>query len=350
MSTVLSPMPLEGGLSPAPASGYRPGGMQPYPRPLTNDRARRKHAAIALLSTLVTAAMLTVIAFHAYIAWTLAHPYVAPLYANPKLAAGLDYRDVAFPSASGRTTVHGWYIPAPVLSERTVVFSHGYGANREETWVPMYELAELLHGLRYNVMMFDYGYASSAHRSPATGGVEESQELLASIRYAKSQGASEIVVWGFSMGAGTALQAALQTDDITAMILDSMFLTDSDTLYHNISQLMPLPRYPSLMLIEKLMPLWSGIRLDDIPAERVKTTDYRIPIYLMHGTDDNKAPVGNAEAIAARQTHPLSGSWVVSGGKHELLFQVHPKEYIERAAVFLAQVHRQAAAEAAAAA
>ena len=335
-TTILTPQTLEGGFS----HGYRPGLPEQLPLPHAPSGSRRWHMAVALVSSFIVLVMLAVVAVHGYIAWTLAHPYVAPLVSNPKLAKNLDYEDVSFASRSGRTTVDGWYIPATVDSSRTVVFSHGYGANREETWVPMYELASLLHGLRYNVLMFDYGYASSVKRTPATGGVEESQQLLAAIDYAKNRGAEELVVWGFSMGAGTALQAALLTDDISAMILDSMFITDGDTLYHNMTQLTPLPRYPSLALIEWMLPLWTGgTRMDQIPAEGVRTTAYDMPIYMIHGTQDAKAPVQIAEQVAGNQRHALSESWIVNGGKHELLFQVRPKEYMQRAAVFLSQVH-----------
>ncbi|WP_127534591.1 alpha/beta hydrolase [Paenibacillus kobensis] len=355
MSTIAStPLPMTSPAAPAirPASRYA----------ARSRRRTGRHALVATVSAVAALCILAVVAFHGYIAWMLAHPYVAPLYSNPTEAAGLAYEDVAFPSHSGRTTVGGWFIPAgddgnlpvpgtdvqtaampaqAVESERTVIFSHGYGANREETWVPMYDLAKLLHQLDYNVLMFDYGYASTAYKAPATGGHEESQQLLAAVQYAKSRGAAEIVVWGFSMGAGTALQAGLATDDIDAMILDSLFLPSPDALFHNVTQILPLPKYPSLPLIEFMLPAFTGTSFSGIPADEVMTRDYPIPLFIMHGTEDVKAPYEIAEHIAANQTNPLSREWIVGGGKHELLFQVHAKEYIQRAALFLGQVHQQ---------
>ncbi|MWC29945.1 alpha/beta hydrolase [Paenibacillus sp. MMS18-CY102] len=336
--------------------------VRPVPQHHSRTRhGRRKHAMFATLTSIVSLCVLAVVAFHGYIAWMLAHPYVAPLYSNPTEAVGLPYENVNFPSHSNRTTVGGWFIPSgadgdsssavaqtaaaaaepAVESGRTVIFSHGYGANREETWVPMYDLATLLHRLNYNVFMFDYGYASTDYKAPATGGYEESQQLLAAVDYVKSRGADEIVVWGFSMGAGTALQAGLQTDKIDAMILDSLFLPSPDTLFHNVKQILPLPKYPSLPLIELMLPAFTGTSLSGIPAKQVLTKDYPIPLFIMHGTKDSKAPYEIAEHIAAKQTNPLSREWIVEGGKHELLFQVHAKEYIQRAALFLGQVHQQ---------
>ncbi|GGG24160.1 alpha/beta hydrolase [Paenibacillus abyssi] len=342
MSTsVLSPLPLEGGFSPNVHPGLYPDhGSQPRSMPAA-EQVRRRHIAIAVLSAVVAFTMLLVVAFHGFIAWMLANPYVAPLTSNPMLAKNLNYSDVVFPSASGKTMVDGWYIPAGQYSERTVVFSHGYGANREETWVPMYDLADLLHGLNYNVLLFDYGYASTTNKYPATGGHEESQQLLAAVEFARAQGANEIVVWGFSMGAGTALQTALQTNLIDAMILDSMFLPDPEALFQNVTQLVNLPRFPSLPLIESLLPVWTGTSFNQIPAQQVMQTAYSIPIFMIHGTADSKASVDTAQAISNMQMNPLSDVWIIPDGHHELLFRAQPKEYIHRAALFLSRVHDQ---------
>ncbi|WP_274648939.1 alpha/beta hydrolase [Paenibacillus humicola] len=340
MSTTITPsLPVGGGLPPE---------LLPSPLPAPSGpalaRARRRHAAVAVLSALMAMVLFALLAFHGYIAWIIAHPYVPPLTSNPMEAKGLAYQDVSFPSASGRTTVHGWYIPAAsadagaASSKRTIIFSHGYGANREESWVPMYDLAGLLHRLHYNVLMFDYGYASHADPSPATGGYEESQELLAAIHYAKTHGTDQLIVWGFSMGAGTALQAALQTDQIDALLLDSLFLPSPDALYANIRQYLDLPRFPSLPLIQWMLPFWTGTGFNYIPAKQVEENAYPFPVYVMHGTDDGTAPLTTAEEIASRQVNPLSREWIVKGGKHELLFKVYPREYIQRAVVFLAQV------------
>ncbi|MBO7746695.1 alpha/beta fold hydrolase [Paenibacillus sp. MWE-103] len=364
MSTTITPLHPVGPFPP----GLLPP-LAPAPAEQAGPGARRRHAALAVLSAFAAMLLLLALAFHGYVAWVIAHPYVPALTSNPLAAKGLAYDDVAFPSKSGRTTVHGWYIPAAVsgggasatlaaagaeggpapakaaavpASDRTVVFSHGYGANREETWVPMYDLAELLHGLHYNVFMFDYGYASSGVRTPATGGREESQQLLAAVQYARSQGAGEVVVWGFSMGAGTALQAALQTDAsdrIDAMLLDSLFLPTGDSLYSNVQQyLKDLPRYPSVPLIKWMLPFFTGVHLDSLPVRQVLQTPYPMPVFIMHGTDDAIASVSTAKRIAADQQNALSRSWVVQGGKHELLFKTRPKEYIQRAALFLSQV------------
>lgn len=325
VTTLSTPLPLGGsGTLPSPVAPAR-----------TYNRARRiifnvSIGIFALLLALVAGA-------HAYAAYLLAHPPVAPLYSNPKQAIKLDYAEVTFSSIDGDTLVDGWWIPA-ADSSKTVVLSHGYGTNREETWVPMYKLASLLNEHSYNVLMFDYGFASATYPTPATGGILESGQLLGAIEYARSQGSDELVVWGFSMGAGTALQAALRDAPVDAMILDSTFLPDEDTLYYNLRQHVALPKYPSVSLVNWFFPFISGVSLSDIPSRQAQTTDYGIPILLIHGTADDKAPTYLAENIAASQTNELSGLWIVQDAIHEMIFQTHKEEYIARTTEFLNSV------------
>ncbi|GIP23680.1 MULTISPECIES: alpha/beta hydrolase [Paenibacillus] len=303
---------------------------------LTPRFIKLKHVLVALLLSIVFFLVFCFIALHGYIAWVLSNPTVAPLYSNPMLAKGMKYEDVNFPAIDGSRTMQGWYIPAPG-SKKTIVFSHGYGANREESWIPMYDLAHFAHRLNFNVIMFDYGFAAQNSKEVATGGKKETQQLLGAIELAKRRGAKEIVVWGFSMGAGTALQAGLVSKDIDAMILDSTFLLEPDTLYHNIRQKMNLPQHPSIEILEMLLPIQNGTSLRQIPYQEVKKKNYPFPILFIHGTEDEKAPYPIAEKLASNQTNPVSGVWIVEKAHHELIFREHPREYLRRVSTFLGQ-------------
>lgn len=122
------------------------------------------------------------------------------------------------------------------------------------------------------------------------------------------------------------------------MILDSTFLLEPDTLYHNIKQNIDLPRQPSLEIMELLFPVLNGTGLNQIPYSQVKKEDYSFPILFMHGTKDDKAPYPIAEELAANQSNPYSGSWIIEDSHHELLFREHPREYLRRVSAFLGNV------------
>lgn len=298
-------------------------------------RHNAKTRILLWIAGILTFVAVAVIGLHAYAAWALAHPPVEPLQANPMLAKSLSYNDIAFYSADQSTLLDAWWIPA-TNSAQTVILSHGYGTNREEFWVPMYDLAELLHQLNYNVMMFDYAFANKRLSSAATGGIREAGQLLGAVQFAREQRSEQIAIWGFSMGAGTALQAALREEaQIDAMILDSLFIPDEDTLYYNLRQYANLPKYPAVSLVRHFFPLMSGERLESIPSALLQHTSFSMPIMLIHGTADTKSPLYLAENIAHAQHHPLSQLWVVPDSLHEMIFRTHPEDYVQRTTAFL---------------
>ncbi|NOU93508.1 alpha/beta fold hydrolase [Paenibacillus sp. LMG 31456] len=298
-------------------------------------RRRIKQLLIAMMSFMLLLFSL-VLGFHAYIAWTLARPHIDPLRSNPALSFGAAYENIQFPSLNGSSNLSGWFIPAESLAEKskTVVFSHGYGGNREEIWVPLYSLAKELHKQNYNVLMFDYGYVQP--KESVTGGIRESQELLGAIKYAKEYGSGEVYVWGFSMGAGTALQAALQTKDIDGMILDSTFILEPDTLYHNMIQVANLPKFPSQPLVHLFFPLLNGVSLNQIPYDKVKEAKYSMPIFFIHSKNDERAPFEMAQEVFRNQPDN-SGSqlWLLTKERHELIFKGNKKDYLSLTMGFL---------------
>ena len=322
---------------PAPVAAHGNVSLQGEPAKLAGARLPRRLLLLGM--SLLSLAALCIMSIHAWIAWKLAYPGIARLSVNPLEAKNLAYEEIVFPGFGGTAMADGWWIPSGD-SAKTVVLSHGYGANREELWVPMYDLAEILHRAGYNVLMFDYGYASEKFRHPATGGHREALQLLGAVDYARQRGSERIVVWGFSMGAGTALQAALRHHEapIDAMILDSIFLPSKETLTYALENRgIDLPAKPSLSLVERFFTLISGTRLADLPVERALQTDYRFPIFLIHGTKDAKSPPMLAEHIASLQTHPASRLWIAENALHEMIFRMHKEEYLARTLSFLAE-------------
>jgi uncharacterized protein len=325
-STSLTAYPVAGQLS------------EPVANPIRLPHSRIKRSLFIIILSIAGIMLFVILAFHALMAWVLARPTVEPLHSNPQLKLGLSYEDVTIPSANGVTNIEGWFIPAE--SKRSVVFSHGYGANREEVWVPMYELANELNGQGYNVLMFDYGYALSGGEQLMTGGKQESQELLGAVQFLKDRGMEQVYVWGFSMGAGTALQAALYEPAIDGMILDSTFILNSDTLYHNVKQVVNVPKFPSVPLVQLFSSLLNGVGMKDIPHEQILSRSYQVPIFFIHGDQDHRAPYELVEQIAANQVHPMSNLWIVPDGQHELIFQTRSEAYLEKAFGFLSRLNQ----------
>ncbi|NEW08073.1 alpha/beta hydrolase [Paenibacillus sp. SYP-B3998] len=310
----------------------------PLDQVIAKPLLRKKRLILTIIISFFVLCTSLLLAFHAYMAWTLARPHIDPLHSNPMQAVGLHYTNVSFPSRNDKSKLDGWFIPGD--SNKTVIFSHGYGGNREELWVPIYSLARELHLQNYNVLMFDYGYVHPGSERLMTGGIQESQELLGAIDYMKQLSDGPIYIWGFSMGAGTALQAALQSgDDISGMILDSTFLLNPDTLYHNMKQHVNVPKFPSLPLVRLFFPLLNGVSLHEIPYNKVTSQSYPMPIFFIHGTDDSKAPYGMVEDVFSKQKDDSDTKlWIIPNGQHELLYRAEPQAYVKRTLNFLKEI------------
>jgi predicted esterase len=83
----------------------------------------------------------------------------------------------------------------------------------------------------------------------------------------------------------------------------------------------------------------SGTRLEQIPAAQVQTTAFDFPIFLIHGTADDKAPTYLSENVAKAQTNSLSQLWIVPDAIHEMIYRTHTEEYVQRMTAFLDNVH-----------
>jgi fermentation-respiration switch protein FrsA (DUF1100 family) len=324
---------------PPPSSAY-----PALPLPQLNTKSVRHLRSIqkTILFTaliIVSAFTVSIVVFFGYIAWMLGNPAHDVLQSNPKLAAGLSYEEVSFPSFTGASHLAGWYIPSIESSTKTIIFSHSYAGNREEAWMPIYKIAATLHKKNFNVLMFDYAYANKANHVSFTGGIKESKELLGAVKFVKQRGAQEVVVWGFSMGAGTTLQAALQTKDINAMILDSTFIATPDTMFMNIKRKLDIPEYPSKTLIHYMFPFINGTGLTQIPYQKVLSTAYSVPIFFIHGKEDERSPYTIIQHLADNQSaNALSSIWIKPKAKHELIYDTDPKGYFKKTMEFIDKV------------
>jgi fermentation-respiration switch protein FrsA (DUF1100 family) len=122
------------------------------------------------------------------------------------------------------------------------------------------------------------------------------------------------------------------------MILDSTFLLNPDTLYYNMKKVINLPRTPSLQLIRWFFPLLNGIRLREVPYTKVESNVYPMPIFFIHGKEDERAPYDTVERLYEHQKNsPGKQLWLLPNATHELLYRAKPKQYAQRTLQFLQQ-------------
>ncbi len=160
-------------------------------------------------------------------------------------------------------------------------------------------------------------------------GTKEVLDVQAAMQYIKELDPDlPVVVYGLSMGAGTAVNAIGETPEIDALITLSAFSTWPDVFAYNM-ELMGIPKlvcemekpYVWLYMLVKYGPdgLWIN------PLNEIKKLDGR-PALLMHSKGDTQVPYASFEMLKAAR--PEAETYVVEGDYHFICDDhfLHPEE------------------------
>ena len=220
---------------------------------------------------------------------------------------GFPFQDVVVPTDLGDAPA--WLIPAAEPDGRWVIQVHGRGVQRSETLraVPAFRDAG------YTSLLVSYRNDREAPASlDGRYGLGDTEwlDVDAAIGFARDQGATSIVLMGWSMGGAIALHAASRTehrDILTGIVLDSPVVDWADVVgFHGEALGLPAPIMAGAMRV--MGQRWGGLltgqarpidfrRLDVV----ARADDLSLPILLMHSDDDGYVPSTGSRALALRR-------------------------------------------------
>jgi pimeloyl-ACP methyl ester carboxylesterase len=312
-------------------------------KPALARRAVSRGRIIIAGLLVIILALTAVFGISAYVGWNLTHPARQALDANPG-TLGLKYQDIVFKSRVDGLTLQGWLIPA-VGSRKTVIFAHGYGENRLNNGVPILPIAKHLADTGYNVLMFDFRGHGESEGNLTSVGQYEVRDLLGAIDYVAAQpGLNEqIILFGFSMGASTAIMAASREPAVAAVIADSPFADLKAYLGENLSVWSGLPAFPFSRAFFIVTPLITGLKPGSVsPQGEIPLMNGR-PLLLIHGDQDVDIPIANSESLL--RAYPEAKLIRFPGGTHVKNYQTNPVLYLEIVDTFLDSVKPYAASQ-----
>jgi len=191
-----------------------------------------------------------------------------------------------------------WLIPAASPTERWVIQVHGRAVRRQETLraVPVFR------ELGYTSLLVSYRNDGDAPRTDDNRyalGDSEWRDVEAAIEFAIDNGATEIVLMGWSMGGATVLQAATRTAHvgyIRGIVLDSPVVDWVGVLEFQGTS-MRIPRFIRMFALELLSRTWGRPftgQAESIDLKRLdwvnRAADLHLPVLLMHSADDGYVP------------------------------------------------------------
>jgi fermentation-respiration switch protein FrsA (DUF1100 family) len=286
--------------------------------------------------------LLAVAGLSIYVGLQLTKPEREPVSKKPS-DYDLVYEDISFKSIHDGIELKGWWIPAQadqgkITSDETVIFSHGYGNNRLMSNISATEIAKTLVNSGYNVVMFDFRGSGESEGETVTIGDYESKDLLSAIQYVKDErGSNDITLFGWSMGAVSAILAGVQSESVTKIIADSPFANLKEYLQVNLPHWSNLPSYPFTPVILATIPMLAGVDIESVsPYEEIEKLGSHQSILIIHSKDDEAIPYENSVKIyEAAPDEAEVDLWLTEGADHVRTYLVDKKAYEEKILSFL---------------
>jgi pimeloyl-ACP methyl ester carboxylesterase len=254
---------------------------------------------------------------------------------DPRTARGLEFRTVAIPGELGDAPA--WWVPPTATAVGTwVIGVHGRGANRADTLYVAPTIAaagnpNLLISLRND------DRAPTAADGEYRLGETEWRDVAAAITFARRQGATGVVLYGWSMGGAvvmTALRRAAAADAafIRGVILDSPVLDWNATLDLRADQ----HHLPGILRwsAKRLLEYRAGLSLADYDQRRYAAA-LRVPVLLFVDRSDRAVAAGPSVEFAAARPD-LVTLVTTTGGGHQGSWNVDPAGYKAAVRAFLA--------------
>jgi pimeloyl-ACP methyl ester carboxylesterase len=256
---------------------------------------------------------------------------------DPLTARGLDFDEVTVPGELG--PMPAWLVPGE--STTWVIAVHGRGGSRAEALRVLPTIAAA--GLPTLVVTYRNDEGEGAPPSPDRRyhlGATEAYDVVAAMSYALDHGATDLILYGWSMGGGATMMALRKSplaSKVRAVVLDCPAL-DWTTILHLNARRRNLPApltWAAMRLVEKRI----RFRLADLNHVR-HVGSLRVPTLVFLDGDDVVVDPWPTRHFA-RLRPDLVQLVETAGGGHTKSWNLDPDRYEEELARFLADVTRR---------
>jgi pimeloyl-ACP methyl ester carboxylesterase len=160
-------------------------------------------------------------------------------------------------------------------------------------------------------------------------------DVIAAVKWLEARRPeSRIVVWGMSLGAAAAIFAAGELGErVSGYVLECPYRDLRTAVRHRTTAYLP----PVLDTVAYLgLRIVSPLVLPDVdaisPIEAVRGIPRGVPVLLVAGSADDRAPAEEVEEMRGRMNGPVE-LLVIAGGAHARLREAQPQVYEARVEV-----------------
>jgi len=243
----------------------------------------------------------------------------------------LDFHAQRFASRDG-SILEAWYVPGRE-DQPVILLFHGFAVSKSS----LLTTARVLHELGYGTLLVDFYGSGGSSGSGTTIGVKESDDVAATVDYARRTWKDrKLVLYGISMG-GAALLRAVAVDAVKpdAIIVEATF----DTLLNtgkNRFRSMRLSGWP----FAQVLLFWGSVQnrfnfFSHNPVDYARSVN--CPALILHGEQDERVTVEEARTIASAMG--TSARFVAFPGvPHMPIIDARPEQWRREVEKFLEQV------------
>ena len=244
--------------------------------------------------------------------------------------AGLPQEDLVLLTREG-LRLQCWLVPRNGPTQGTIIFLHGVGDCR----IAGVPYAKLFHEKGFNVFLYDSRRHGTSEGYYCTYGFYEKHDLSIIIDYVESRSdlhIGRIGVFGTSMGAAVALQAAAIDHRIAAIVAEASFTDLRTVVVDYQTRIMKLPWHFLRNLAMSRSQKLAGFKARYVsPIQAVRHVHK--PTLFIHGTDDTRIRSEYSKVLYENANQPKD-LLLVHRGDHTDLLNVGGSEYEERIVAF----------------
>jgi dipeptidyl aminopeptidase/acylaminoacyl peptidase len=283
---------------------------------------KAKFFRISLLTA--GAAALAVIFLGLGAAWVYTYALTHPGCNEPSPVPGLAEPRTIWFDSSDSVRVRAWYYP-PKNGAAIVVLGGMDGALGVR-----YPRVDFLARAGYGLLQIDTR-ACSPQPAVVTLGAKEALDAATGVAYLRLQPeVRKVGIFGFSMGAAAALQAASQHPEIAAVVAEGGYFNLGDDMIEAGRPVNPLHR-GFLYAIAAAYRLHTGADpWESSPIDALPTISPR-PVLLIYGEAEEESGRAQDQFLAAKEPKEL---WIVPGGSHGRNYSTNPQAYEQRVLEF----------------
>jgi hypothetical protein len=196
-------------------------------------------------------------------------------------------------------------------------------------------MAEVLVRRGFTVFLYDARRHGESGGTYCTYGFYEKHDPTTILNYLFARPdiqVGRVGLFGASMGAAVAIQAAALDDRITAVVAESGFATLRSVFDDYQKRMIKLPWHYLRNIVIKRSELMAHFKASAVsPLEAVR--QIRIPLLLVHGTADDRIRSAYTERVYENASPPKE-LWLIQGARHDNMWEMGGEQYLHRVAAF----------------